>query len=547
MRVHLRDFHGLQPNRAARLLDVNYAEDAVDAKLWNGQITNFPCPTVHCSPGIVAKTITKGFDCCLNWETHVNLVQDCGTVFWTGDGLPKIATTAELCAGEENPWAIQQPPQPIATYTPCATSRVRYVAYMVVVEITVGGRKLFSPLSLPTEWLSPCADSAVTITALWTAHPLATAFHIYRAEAGFHEGSESATPINTAWFLAGVTTSNTFADHAGSFDTKPAHPLLFEWGNPPADLHSLVQTDDGVYAGLSGEYLWYTLPGEPMTWSARRTRHVRKRWGKPLQLVARGETLYLLTDNTPVIYEVRLTDTGVRLNRTVIEKHLPLSSIGGTATSSKGIIYPSDSGLVALTGTTAAILSSPWWNKDQWRALRPDTLVGAVHEDAYVFSTRNAAYVLEFGDDMYADNKTANLMRLSLNNTIVDASAMAASDALYWVTDGVGYRWDRDGEAATCCPFTYRTAVVDGNLPLTLTAAEVHGDPDMSLTVRYYRETEVRGVREKLRELSVFERTPFRLPGTHRNEDTFFELEGCGVVDSVTFATSHTGLRGVGG
>ncbi|OQX10504.1 MAG: hypothetical protein BWK73_20160 [Thiothrix lacustris] len=546
MRIHLRDFHGLQPNRASRLLDANYAEDAVDAKLWNGQITNFPCPTVHCSPGIATKTITKGFDCCLNWETHANLVQDCGAVFWTGDGAPKMVSTSGVCVGDEYVWGIQAPPQPSVSYTPCTTGGVRYVAYMAVVEVEVGGRKLFSAPSQPTEWRPVCADSEVELSQLVATHPLAAAVHVYRAEAGFHEGSEAATPLNAAWFLAGIATSATFTDHAGSFDTQPAHPLLFEWGNPPTDLHSLVQTDDGVYAGLSGDYLWYTLPGEPMTWSPRRTRHVRKRWGKPLQLAVHGEVIYLLTDNTPVVYEVRLTDTGVRLNRTVIEKHLPLSSLGGTATNSKGIIYPSDSGLVALTGTTAAILSSPWWNKDQWRALHPDTLVGAVHEDAYIFSTRKAAYILEFGDDMYADNKTANLMRLSLNSTIVGASAMTDHDVLYWVKDGVGYRWDRNAEAATCCPFTYRTAVVDGNLPLTLTAAEVHGSPDTRLTVRYYRETEVRGVREKLRELAVFERTPFRLPGTHRNEDTFFELEGCGVVDSVTFATSHTGLRGVG-
>ena len=547
MRVYLRDFHGLQPNRASRLEGANYAEEAYDTNLWNGQIRNFPKPTVHCSPNATTLTITKGFDCCLNWATHVDVVRDCDAVFWTGDGVPKMATTAELCAGAEHIWSIPIPPQPIATFTPCGTSMCRYVAYMVVCEVEVGGKSLFSQPSKPTEWLQACGDSEVVLTAIHATHPLATRMHIYRAEAGFHEGSENEIPLNATWLLAGTTTSTTYTDHAGSYNTAPAHPLLFEFGNPPADLHSVVQTDDGIFAGLSGEYLWYTLPGEPMTWSTRRCRHLRTRWGKPLRVVAHGETLYVLTDNMPVVYSVRLTDTGPRLDRNVVEKYLPLESYGSVATSSKGIIYASLSGLVALTGTTAVVISSPWFNKDQWRSLRPETVVGAVHDDAYIFSTRRAAYILEFGDDMYADNKNSKLMGLKLGGTITGASAMASDkDAVYWVKSGTGYRWDRAEETTDVCPFFYRTSVVDGNLPATLTAAELHGDPGIAVTVRYLRETGVGGVREMLRELMVFDKTPFRLPATHRQEDTLFEIEGIGSVDSVTFATSHTGLRGVG-
>ena len=142
MRVYLRDFHGLQPNRASRLEGANYAEEAYDANLWNGQIRNFPEPTVHCSPNATTLTITKGFDCCLNWATHVDVVRDCDAVFWTGDGTPKMATTAELCAGAEHIWSI---PVPMAVSSASRGARKRWCANMMCCLKVVARSVLAAP------------------------------------------------------------------------------------------------------------------------------------------------------------------------------------------------------------------------------------------------------------------------------------------------------------------------------------------------------------------------------------------------------------------
>ncbi|MCB1620905.1 MAG: hypothetical protein KDI44_09210 [Thiothrix sp.] len=553
-RLDLRNFKGVAPKRHSRLLDATYADAVTDAKLWDGTLRNFPCPTVHCETGATVQTITPLPGCeCLTWPERVHLARDCGLVFWTGDGMPQMATESGLCAGESCRWCIPCPDKaPDLAYTPCTTDKAIYVSYAHTRLVQVGGRVFESALSPPTGMIPVCEGEPVTVSGLNNPHGCAAGYRIYRAESGIKTGALD-TPANNAWMLVGESSASQFVDEFR--DCEPATPLLHEHGCPPDDLHHLHITESGVMVGLSGAELWYTLPGDPMTWSRNRRRMIRAEWGKPLALSVHKDDVYVLTDHMPVHYRLALSDAGPQLQRNLIPKHLPIASLTSLSSGYQGVVYASDSGLVMLNGGQAQVISSPWFNRDQWRRLDPASIVGAVHDEAYVMASSVDAFLFEFGDGVFADNGNTNLIGLDLGGRIVGADAMYSDDALYWAKGGVVYRWDweampvgnhKDPEVqpedqGECCPFFYRPAIEDKNGSATYTAAEVHMRPGSEVTFRYYdvdcREPVL--VDEEVRT----DCEPFRLTDCRRTEDSRIELSGCGIVDSVTLGTSLQALR----
>lgn len=557
MRHHLRNFQGLRPKDAPRNKDLTYADACYDVKLWDGQLRNFPCPAVACTPGVEVLTIMDVSGCsCLNWQTIVNEVYDCNLIFYTGDGAPKFTTAAGICTGVEHAWNIPAPAAPTVAAVHCDTPDVRYVAYMVTQLVMVDGYLLESPVSPPTGWYAIAQAGSATVTGLTPAHPAAVGFNIYRAESGFHAGGEDATPTVAGWFLAGTTAGTSFVDDLARF-APPASPLLLERGNPPADLYSLGRTDSGIFVGLSGAHLWFTLPGEPMTWHPTRRRSIHPTWGAPVALKVHGDDVYVLTDDLPVYYRTRLAESGPVFDRNVIQKHLPLVAINSLSSGVNGVVYASVDTLVQLNGGKAMSLSSPWFNHDDWRRIKPTTIAGTIHNDAYIFASETDAFLLEFGDSTFAENKRSQLVGLRLGGTIKQATAFKAGKTVKWAQGGKVYEWDRlaAGPQAhseqppyenPCCPGFYRTGLVDANVSGTFTAGEVHTLPNTTVDLEVWRETTQAGERQVLRSLRVTNRKPFRLPAVKREEDTFVELTFCGTVTSLSVATSLTSLRGTG-
>ncbi len=552
-RLDLRNFKGLAPRLHSRIQDATYADAVTDAKLWDGTIRNFPCPTVHCSLLLcgetpVVKSITPLPECkCLTWNTRVDIVRDCDLIFYTGDGKPKIAQSNRLCQDLSCDWCVPCPNNPPdLTYEPCDTDAARYVAYAYTRLKCVSGRVFESPLSPSTKIIPVCGN--VTISGITHDDICSCGYRIYRAESGIKTG-ETQTPINNAWMFVGQIMSGSFTDMLDH--CEPADPLLFEAGCPPDDLHSLHMTESGVMAGLSGDELWYTLPGDPMTWSKHRRRKVRAEWGHPLAIEVHKDDVYVVTDNKPVHYRLQLHDSGVQMQRNLINKRLPLVSLPSLSSGYQGVVYASDAGLVMLNGGQAQVISSPWFNRDQWRRLKPETLVGAVHDDAYVMSTEVDAFLFEFGDGVFADNQHSDLVGLNLGGRIIGADAMYSDDALYWAKEGVIYRWDWEAMATgnhkdpeqqpeECCPLFYRPAIEDVNSSATYTAAEVHVRKG-EFTFRYY-DVDC-GNPELIDEETVNSCEAFRLTDCRRTEDSMIEVEGCGVIDSMTLGTSFQALR----
>ena len=522
-----RGFRGLQPRLGARLLDGVYAEVCIDARLWDGRISNFAYPTAYsgCRPSLYRD----------------RTVQHCGAWYASNpNGNPHLR--ASQC-GAQMPWGTPPPGRPTlrAPLPTCTGADTRYIAYMCTAVVYHGGQALESAPSEPTDVWAVCAGVRVPLAVTPQPHPLGVKYRWYRAEAGFHTGDEKETPDNTAWYFVAETDTPVYEDDTDDVYAMPAPPSLFEHHQPAGDMHDLVCTDSGVWAGLLQEELWYTLPGDPMTWGRKRIRYIQPEWGAPRALIAHGDDLYVLTTDKPIHYRVEMSPTGPVLQRSVLPKTLPVSSLASVSTGYQGVIYASTDGLVQLNRGEANIVSRRWFNADEWAALMPSFMAGVLHADAYIFSGFDRAFLLEIGDGLVEGNPHSELVELNLGGLIAGAATFDAdADAVYWRKGALFYRWDRKQHGR--CPFLYRTVVQDENASRTYTAGEVHATNITHLEFRYRRD--VQGQWQIMRDKVITSNAPFRLQSRRRQEDIQVELSGAADVDSVTLATSMSSLRG---
>lgn len=522
-----RGFRGLQPRLGARLLDGVYAEVCIDARLWDGRISNFAYPTAYsgCRPPL----------------HHDRTIQHCGAWYASNPtGNPHLRVTQ--CGGSI-PWGTPPARRPSLQVSPptCTGADTRYVAYLCTTVVYHGGQALESAPSEATEAVAVCTGTNVSLAVSAEVHPLGVKYRWYRAEAGFHAGDEKETPDNAAWYFVAETSSPAYVDATDNVYVMPASPSLFEHHQPPGDMESLVCTDSGVWAGLLDDELWYTLPGDPMSWGRKRVRRIQPSWGLPRALVSHGDDLYVLTTDKPIHYRVEMSATGPVLQRAVLPKTLPVSSVASISTGYQGVVYASTDGLVVLRGGDATVVSRRWFNADEWAALMPTYMAGVLHADAYVFSGFERAFLMEVGDGLVDSNPHSELVELDLGGSIAGAAAFDAdADAVYWRKGASFYRWDRKQHGR--CPYLYRTVIQDENASRTYTAGEVHATNITHLEFRYRRD--VQGQWQVVRDKVITSNTPFRLQSRRRPEDIQVELSGTADVDSVTLATSMASLRG---
>ena len=298
------------------------------------------------------------------------------------------------------------------------------------------------------------------------------------------------------------------------------------------------------------------------TWRPTRRRTIDPAWGNAITLAVHKDDVYVLTDNRPVWYQVGLSESGPILTRNTYMESLPLWAVGSVAVSKVGVHYASGHGLVALLRGDSRVIGSSAWLGDQWRRTDPASAVGAVQGNAYFLSTSVDSFLFEFDDGLFTDNPRTELTGLNFGGLAIGATAAAADgQKLLWAKEGTVYEWDRAAYPARshtdlsplrcskpCCKFFYRSAFEDEHRSATYTWAEVHfgreyAAPEVEL--RIYR---IRcGCPELVCRRVVRSCRPFAIRGCRRDEDWYFELEGCGEVLSVTFDTSASSLRGDSG
>lgn len=165
---------------------------------------------------------------------------------------------------------------------------------------------------------------------------------------------------------------------------------------PPSTLQGLVAMPNGMMAGFTGNQIWFCEPYLPHAWPSI---YMLTTDYPIVGLGVFGNSLFVGTTRNPYVI-TGTTPTSMSQEKLPIIQ--PCVSKKSITSDQFGVLYGSPNGLVAIGQGTQDVISNALFTRDEWQAINPSSLVGAVYNNMYfgfynVSGTRNS-FVLMRGD-----------------------------------------------------------------------------------------------------------------------------------------------------
>lgn len=299
------------------------------------------------------------------------------------------------------------------------------------------------------------------------------------------------------------------------------HPTPYEVDRK--DLQGLVALPNGIHVGFFDNTLCFSEAYTGYAWPPQ--------YRLPLEhpivgLGVFGQTVFVGTRANP--YFVSGVDSA-SMSAQKLEHNQACLSRRSIVSSDYGVLYASPDGLCLADSSGVKVISEKRFSKDDWMALVPSSIFGAVHDNVYY-----AFYNTGTTTGCYAfDLVTGNVSTLSLNATAVFVDKV--TDTMY-AASGTSI-------AAVFGSTTKRTGRWKGKiwrLPSENSFAWLHVDSDFSapVTVRIYAD----GV--LWHTATVTSASPVRLPAG-RYQEWQIDVETSATVTSVLVTSETRELQSV--
>ncbi len=420
-------------------------------------------------------------------------------------GVPAPASAPLLATVGEIPTTDPQP---------AANTVTR--AYVITFVNGWGEESAPSP---PTAVLDVHANQTAQLSALPLppAGPYAiTGKRIYRAETGV-TGTDLLFVAEVGPATLEYHDQKLAVDLGGPLETQGFDML-------PDAARGLLVLPNGIGAAFVGNEVCFSAPYLLYAWP------VKQRKAMPFEIVGIGSfqnsVVVCTAGSTHVVtgYDpASMSDTRLDLSQFCVSAR-SIVSVGGY-----GVMYAAPDGLVSI-GSSNGVLTAPVVSRDEWQALKPESMIGFEHEGRYFgffdTGTRKGGFVFNPFDPQ------AGLVML-------DFYAQAAfrdplDDALYLVPDGASkiVRFDA-GPALR--PYVWRSG--DTLLPAgrALRFVRVRADSYASLTLKVYADGVLRVTK------AITSGAVLRIPDVSGKVFSV-ELAGTDTVDRLELATTRSEL-----
>jgi hypothetical protein len=520
---------GMRPRIHRTLLQGNEATRAENVNLWHGTIEAYRTPLLVEPRGARHRTI---FQTKVGWVAQPGIndlvtgLPGCTRILAVGEDLrvPVWADAADAVAGRWWRLGLPIPTPPIATASAQPSwagpndQRSECRAYVLTYVDRFGNE---GPPSLP------CArfgiDDGAAVLVQWDGSPVGgwdvQAVRLYRLTAS-HAGADQVSPPCmeefhlVGEFLAAVSGVN---DVLRNLDLgEPLTTMRF--APPPEGLTHLVAEPNGAQlAGALGRDVWFCEPHEFHAWPDAYRLHLDD---TVAAMAWTDSGLYVATDGHPYWIASQADEWG---RREVFRMPEPMPCVARrsmTTTPGGGALYAGRDGLVLLSGRQCQRVSQAYWSEDDFAALRPETMIAAVHDGLWFGFTANSGWMLDLTDPAYP-GRQLGLIALSLRPTAMHRSR---TDVLYMaLPTGIG-QWNA---GPSYLPLRYRTRCTVTPGQMNWGAAKVVWDAHPfrgdwtdaapATTFRLWTDDRLRFERE------VRHSGPFRLP--HLSQHLGFEIE----------------------
>ena len=424
MKLTFQQFSGVAPRIAPRLLPATLAQEALDVKLWSGELRpHYADEFLQYIPSSI-KTIyrykwkNKTYRW-LMWNKDTHVVKspmyddENNRIYFTNsDGF--FVTDSSLLKDQdyntgyipEGSWyrtAIPQPGQSniwISGGTGSGDIESRSYVYCYVrqwpdgtIDIgkSSGPLKNSSDRSRYTVDVRPgqVVDMSIIDPLLYAdgAHVGINKVYIYRSEvtsAGqavysyvdqFDVNTNRATNNpNAVWIAEG--TYYKYSDSKPNTSLGEACPSLY-WDPPVGGLKGLVSLQNGLFAAYKDSTVYVSDWNAPHAWPYEHTVTI----DYPIVgLGSFGNTIVVCTEAAPVLIVVQdPTNPTVK----AVQENCPCVSTDSIVNTRNGVIFASQNGLVLINSTSPTCITEKLITQDEWLPLHPESLKGAFLNNTY--------------------------------------------------------------------------------------------------------------------------------------------------------------------
>jgi hypothetical protein len=442
-KISLKAFKGIRPQLAAQLLDTMEAQTAENCKITSGELRPWLNEVVDSDlelTDLIRTVYLYRTNYWLEWSSDVNVVP--GPIindqnyrfYYTGNGLPKksnftLATTGSGAMPVKFlPIAAPMPKAVItASNTGGGTGEDRTVVWVWTVLNTFGEESApsvasniitgkqgdtvnLSGMNLTwqagttyelNDWVVPTtpntfmyictlAGTSHSTEPTWgttrdadTTDNLAkwrcydntiSAKYIYRLNMG-----EATARYQYVGQITAIQT--TYSD--SKTDTELGEILrtgygdYAYWSPPPQGLSGVVSLPGGVLAGFVGKDVYFSEPYYPHAWPED---YVLTMDATVVALAVMENNLVAATDSFPYIITGSHPESMTPIK---MPTSLPCVSKRGIAAFPKGVLYPSNSGLILVSEGRADLTTDGYFRKEEWAKFFPTTMNGAFHDGKY--------------------------------------------------------------------------------------------------------------------------------------------------------------------
>lgn len=241
------------------------------------------------------------------------------------------------------------------------------------------------------------------------------------------------------------------------------------WDPIPDNARGLIKTDNGIYAAFRGNELLISEPFIPYAFPASYRLTVED---SIVALAHVDNTIVVLTTGRPYLAQGSVPES-------LALTHLPIEqacvSARSVATLPGGVLYASPDGLMLFSSNQQALATDQTYSREQWQALGPERLMGAVHDNRYIgfFEGTNRGILFHIG--------RADVTRLELPEgwKVRALYHHSEDDALYLSVErgnGSNGIWRFEADGADPLPYRWHSKTFFFSALCAMAAARVQGE-----------------------------------------------------------------------
>lgn len=397
MKITWTGFAGASKALEAKLLPEGVGVDSRNQKPGRGDLRPWRVPLTVASVPSGRKTIYRmGRDVAddsaywLSWSTVVHAARGfiasdtTERTYFTGSGTPKVTDNLTGLASAPYPSAqrelgVPTPSTPLVLTQTAAGTGADETRFYVQTFLTDRGEES-APSAVTTVVCKPGAVFDITgLAAAPAGNYGITVRRIYRTVTGTADDADFFRILEIDATLTTATDAPSVPSNVKLASNGPTGEVGRAWTPPPADLKQLTAMWNGMMAGISGRSVRYCEAYRPHAWPIK--YETLPPDVTPIALATWDKNLFILTNGRPYVVggsiPSDLGDDPIDFDESCIGER------SATATRD-GVCWASPDGLAYVGRRQPQVLTRGVMLREDWQALKPETIIGTQYEGAYM-------------------------------------------------------------------------------------------------------------------------------------------------------------------